>query len=893
MPNIDEKNKNRSKLYSGLLEEMRSEFSANYNSRKNDTWLYFKPKGMSLPDQGWKIHLSVIPPQGMDMIKAVSRYLFECKLHWKVLNSFGHLVRCTFGNVPLPQTGKFITIYIENPIHLEEHLFHLHSLTSGFIGPKIPTDKQFQKDSCVFFRYGAFKEIFFYDPYSFAKKYALYKKDGNLTEDKREPGFYKPSWVDLPFNLSEAEDSIPDEENAFISRGIKMIRVMKQSGKGGVYCIQTNKDNQCIMKEGRKNIQYDASQRTIKDRLINEYTILQHLEPLDITPKPIEIFEYSGNTFLLTEFIDGISLRDFVAQMHYQAEYVSETLDMIAHKLHRIVTLCHKQGIIIRDLSPNNILISDQLEIKLIDLELSFDNSSNQETFKGFTPGYVPIGYEEASRNRDIFDYYSLGAIYYFIATSLDPYMGLKSNDELLLKLSSYLHSIKNEMLVSLGEKGLKLMVQALQSLELVKSDWKVSYDPISLSDQGTLLEYTDHFINKLKSSMSFSNTKQLIFDHSLADRFHPANFNYGLSGISHFITEAAIITKNENYLNLAIDITNWIIEHSPFKPGETPIGLYFGYGYMPWLLTRLSILSNNHQLEAEAENIANLLVKQEINQYNISHGSAGLGLMFINLYQMTNNQLYLLYAKKMADHIISGMERDKHVLWKMFDNKKENKKSPYSLGYSHGIAGIGYFLAALYHETKEEEYLQLTRDIIVTLADTAIYNASKEGLLWKHSYGNDPKAAWTFWCNGSAGVGKFLLLVDELNLDHSAYPLSEKAINAVAESNIYGSNCQCHGLAGNADFLVQAFKTFHSNKIKEKIDEYLNLLGSLAILKEDFPLWTAEDKKTLSFDFMTGNTGIYSFLLRYHFDLPQPLSYYVPKEKIKKTGLKHHVTKN
>ena len=62
-------------------------------------------------------------------------------------------------------------------------------------GPYILSDRQWQ-DSCLYYRYGAFKKITIKK--SGKTVYCIYTPDGKKIEDRREPYYNQPSFVDEP-----------------------------------------------------------------------------------------------------------------------------------------------------------------------------------------------------------------------------------------------------------------------------------------------------------------------------------------------------------------------------------------------------------------------------------------------------------------------------------------------------------------------------------------------------------------------------------------------------------------------------------------------------------------------------------------------------------------------
>ncbi|MCZ4150454.1 hypothetical protein BZG21_39400, partial [Escherichia coli] len=176
------------------------------------------------------------------------------------------------------------------------------------------------------------------DPYTGMKINALLNPDGEWEEDQRVPGKYKPDWVEIPESLREMMNSraSADSEgmkpmdrssqpegvqaNAFAERGLRVAKVLKKSGKGGVFLVSTRDLNCAVMKEATHRMRVDRHGRSCHDYLSNEYAMLKRLEHTGVVPRAYELFSHEHNSYLLIEYFQGVSLREFVHQGLITAE---------------------------------------------------------------------------------------------------------------------------------------------------------------------------------------------------------------------------------------------------------------------------------------------------------------------------------------------------------------------------------------------------------------------------------------------------------------------------------------------------------------------------------------------------------------------------------------------
>lgn len=141
--------------------------------------------------------------------------------------------------------------------------------------------------------------------------------------------------------------------------------------------------------------------------------------------------------------------------------------------------------------------------------------------------------------------------------------------------------------------------------------------------------------------------------------------------------------------------------------------------------------------------------------------GSAGIGLFYLRLYQVTGKEEYLLEAKAAAADIIATDEGKA-----FYENALEHKKGTvdklvhvknmpgWKIGYYNGPTGSAYLVLKLYEVTGEKAY----RDYVVKAADDLLAAAKKalEGIYWSEQ--GD-------LC-GDAGFATYLISVWELTKD-------------------------------------------------------------------------------------------------------------------------------
>lgn len=138
--------------------------------------------------------------------------------------------------------------------------------------------------------------------------------------------------------------------------------------------------------------------------------------------------------------------------------------------------------------------------------------------------------------------------------------------------------------------------------------------------------------------------------------------------------------------------------------------------------------------------------------------------------------------------------------------------------GYSHGTAGIAVSLLQLYTVTQDAQFLEAATGGFQY--EQTHYDASQQN--WPDFRENFPRAAdgryncGLAWCHGAPGIALSRLRTMELKDDPAARQTAEVALNTTLHNTRtllsqpgYATNYSlCHGIAGNADILLQSGRT-------------------------------------------------------------------------------------
>ena len=146
-------------------------------------------------------------------------------------------------------------------------------------------------------------------------------------------------------------------------------------------------------------------------------------------PNIVQVFafgEVQGIYYLAMELLEGLSLGHYLRANGRWSEY--EAISIVRY-LCRALSVAHAQGLVHRDIKPDNVILTRAGEVKLVDLgiakQMGEENSMTQTWTAIGTPNYIAP--EQILGQRDIdgrADIYSLGATLYHLVTGRVPFQG-------------------------------------------------------------------------------------------------------------------------------------------------------------------------------------------------------------------------------------------------------------------------------------------------------------------------------------------------------------------------------------------------------------------------------------------------------------------------------------
>ncbi len=171
-----------------------------------------------------------------------------------------------------------------------------------------------------------------------------------------------------------------------------------------------------------------------KEKFIKEAKALAKFDNMPGIVSVKDFFLENGTAYIAMEFVEGETLKEYLNKMGGKAQ--PELIFNMIRPLIESLSQIHRQGIIHRDISPDNIMITKNNEVKLLDFGAARDiNAAGQKSLSiQLKPGYAPEEqYRTHGEQGPWTDVYALCATIYRAITGVTPIESLErlSNDTL------------------------------------------------------------------------------------------------------------------------------------------------------------------------------------------------------------------------------------------------------------------------------------------------------------------------------------------------------------------------------------------------------------------------------------------------------------------------------
>ncbi|MDG4832105.1 class IV lanthionine synthetase LanL [Solwaraspora sp. WMMD1047] len=866
-----------------LLDTVLSPDARGWRVERSGRWCHVRRPDQPARRQGWKLHLSATPLSAPLVLVAAARVLVEARCQFKFAADLAAVKELTDGRADRGGGGKFLTVYPADDERFRRLAERLDLATAGLPGPAILSDRRYRPGSLVYYRFGAFTGVTVltndgtYDC-------RLTAADGTLVPDQRRAWFSPPAWADNPFPSEQPAPNPPTRPAAvLLNDRFEVRRAIQHANKGGVYRARDRRTGaEVVVKQARPHTQASVAGTDGRDLLRHEARMLHRLAPLGRTPRLVDLFEQSGDLFLAEEQITGTPLRTWAArQAAERADGVPVAQAWaLAARLVELVAAVHDAGLVLRDLSPNNLLVVPGPDVRLVDVEFAAEPGTPGP--RVHTPGYGAPEVLAAPRFGPCpgpeTDRYALGATLFHLATGVDPVFPdgpgpvpagriarlaatIGAHLPALAALAPLIAGLTGADPASrwdLGRARELLLGPPPPAAPSPAVPRSAGFGPGSVVDVA-IADGLDHLRRLVDTGDPGRATRTGGFG-AAAD---PCAVQHGAAGVLMTLVRGAQVRPEPVARAAVRDLADWLAAAVDRAAPALP-GLYFGRSGTSVALGAAADLLGD---EALAEHAAALARRVPVRWPNpdVCHGAAGAGLANLLWWRRTGDDDFLDRVRDCADGLLAAAVRDgRGVWWPVPDDFDSVLAGSCQLGFGHGVAGVGAFLLQAAQATGHEDYLRVAVEAGGTLRDTAIV---EDQTAWWPRDRADSEPAYgpmtPHWCSGASGIGTFLVRLGSATGDGRLVELAGQAARTAWRARWSAPPVQCHGTAGDGELLLDLAELTGVDGHRRQAEELAVAILSRAVRRDGLLVVADETLRDVVADHQTGLAGTLAFLIR------------------------------
>lgn len=358
------------------------------------------------------------------------------------------------------------------------------------------------------------------------------------------------------------------------------------------------------------------------------------------------------------------------------------------------------------------------------------------------------------------------------------------------------------------------------------------------------------------------------------ADPLNPAaidrTFYNGTPGIVLFLLELHHATKEASVLTEAALGADDLIAHID---GMRDAGLYTGLAGIAHVIAETARATGDAKYRAAAARVIRRVIELPIPEStDIISGSAGIGLFLL-----ASNEVQA--AVRHADRLLP-LGQPEHGGLKWAISPRITNLYP---NFSHGTAGVAYFLATLYERTKDERFVDaalsghryLNAVAIKGAEDSSAQRRPRSMKVFHHEPGGED-LFYLSWCHGPAGTARLYqrlassagnqIFADRVH--QYARAIIEAGVPEKRSAGYWNNISQCCGDAGVGEYFIALNGLQPSATYADVVSRIERHILSRATQDGDGLKWTQAEHRVrpelliAQTGFMQGAAGVGSFFI-------------------------------
>jgi hypothetical protein len=317
-----------------------------------------------------------------------------------------------------------------------------------------------------------------------------------------------------------------------------------------------------------------------------------------------------------------------------------------------------------------------------------------------------------------------------------------------------------------------------------------------------------------------------------------------GVSGIALFLITLSQQTHDKKYLHAAEETMQWVNWYTKEHPTDY-YAFFTGRMAVSFVHLKLYEATQKKRYLTHALTIAKdnqSFLQSPRAMYELINGISGTLLGLLHLHAATNESWILDYIQQYVDKLLQNAHFDTSgIYW----DTDQTQIRPLC-GFSHGSAGIGFVFLELGHYfqnpafyyvaeqafayennyfDKEKKNWPDFRINMYTEEDTEKFEKEfLKGNLAALTTSHDMNA----WCHGAAGIGLSRLRAAELSPNKQHLTDIKRSLTRTRLMNLR-PNTLCHGEGGNADLFIEGYVSLK----KKSLLQHAENVGEMTLLQK------------------------------------------------------------
>jgi lantibiotic modifying enzyme len=287
-----------------------------------------------------------------------------------------------------------------------------------------------------------------------------------------------------------------------------------------------------------------------------------------------------------------------------------------------------------------------------------------------------------------------------------------------------------------------------------------------------------------------------------------------GMQGVVLFYLELFHATGDNGALSEAMAGADYVASLLPNEGKVADGGLYTGLAGMSYTLA-LTRQASGEMRFGDASARAMALLKKSAqpvgrgvewsDSTDIISGSAGIGLYLLWVHERTKDPETLELAVQAGRRLLErGQPEQGGIKWTISPKVPRNYPN-----FSHGTAGVSYFLATLHQATREREFLDAAR-AGATYLEALATTTPNGGRMIFHSEPGNEQLFYLSWCHGPAGTARLYYRLSEQTKEPSYHERVGQLAQAIVDMHVperspgfWNNISQCCGNSGVVEFFL------------------------------------------------------------------------------------------